>query len=368
MRHSVVLNVRSQDITGFQLILWRSDWRSVDLQVNEISIGFRLYLSRPHAFCFGELDEGVDAGELNPLGSGHNRNLIVSFGGETPGLEGTGYNHLSAVPFSATFTVVPSGGGIQLNSGSERVSPRKAKLAAATNDGHLLHIGEDGVPAKHGERAAVEIAGDEDKIHGHEESGLLLQGESVNSLRVGKSLEFRSGPSVRGSSIMTYDTWRCSNDKRNMTYDGLYTSKVGTKLSFNNSNISFTQYGENWRQARKLYVVELLSPRRVRSFQSIQEQEVEMLCNAITDLSSSNSSSINLSEMVFALSYNVLCRVVFGGKLGGGAGVYQGRRSWFHGTMPETHDGLYTSFTRTKGRRRADKRSGRIEGEGGFRW
>ncbi|KAI0516440.1 hypothetical protein KFK09_009115 [Dendrobium nobile] len=67
-----------------------------------------------------------------------------------------------------------------------------------------------------------------------------------------------------------------------------------------------------------------------------------MLCAAITDLSSSNSSSNNLSEMVFALSYNVLCRVVFGDKLGGGAGVYQGRRSWFHGTMPETNDGKKT--------------------------
>ncbi|KAI0493607.1 hypothetical protein KFK09_023726 [Dendrobium nobile] len=35
-----------------------------------------------------------------------------------------------------------------------------------------------------------------------------------------------------------------------------------------------------------------------------------MLCAAITDLSSSNSSSINLSEMVFALSSNVLSEMV----------------------------------------------------------
>ncbi|KAI0504312.1 hypothetical protein KFK09_015264 [Dendrobium nobile] len=138
--------------------------------------------------------------------------------------------------------------------------------------------------------------------------------------------------------VSSGETLKSIFKSHDIIFSGRPVLKVGTKLSFNNSNISFAQYGENWRQARKLCVVELLSPRRVRSFQSVREQEVEMLCAAITDLYSSNSSSINLSEMVFALSYNVLCRVVFGDKLGGGAGVYQGRRSWFHGVMAETQN------------------------------
>ncbi|KAK8954611.1 Cytochrome P450 71A9 [Platanthera zijinensis] len=40
--------------------------------------------------------------------------------------------------------------------------------------------------------------------------------------------------------------------------------------------------------------------------------------------------------MVFALSYNVMCRTVFGDRHGGGAGVYHGRRNWFREVMAET--------------------------------
>lgn len=58
-----------------------------------------------------------------------------------------------------------------------------------------------------------------------------------------------------------------------------------------------------------------------------------MLSAAIDELS---SSPVDLSEMVFALSYNVMCRTVFGDRHGAGAGVYRGRRNWFREVMAET--------------------------------
>ena len=37
--------------------------------------------------------------------------------------------------------------------------------------------------------------------------------------------------------------------------------------------IGFTPYGEHWRQARRVCVVHLLSPRRILSFRSVREDE-----------------------------------------------------------------------------------------------
>ncbi|XP_020597615.1 cytochrome P450 71A9-like [Phalaenopsis equestris] len=143
--------------------------------------------------------------------------------------------------------------------------------------------------------------------------------------------------------VSSADALKSIFKSHDIIFSGRPASKAGTLYSFNNSNISFAQYGENWRQARKLSMLELLSPRRVRSFQIVREQEVANLSAAITELSS-KSSLINLSEMISALSYNVLCRVVFGDKLGGGAGVYRGQRSLSHGVMAETQNLLVGFF------------------------
>ncbi|PPD70825.1 hypothetical protein GOBAR_DD32297 [Gossypium barbadense] len=66
-------------------------------------------------------------------------------------------------------------------------------------------------------------------------------------------------------------------------------------------DIAFAPYGEYWRQQKKLSVVELLSHRRVHSFQFVRDEEVELLINKIRR-ACLKGDSINLSEMLMLLA------------------------------------------------------------------
>lgn len=77
------------------------------------------------------------------------------------------------------------------------------------------------------------------------------------------------------------------------------------------TNIVFSPYGEYWKQLRKLCTVELLSAKRVRSFQSIREEEVSHLMRYI---STNTGSCINLTDRVLYMAYSIVARAAFGDK------------------------------------------------------
>ncbi|CAI0456071.1 unnamed protein product [Linum tenue] len=64
-------------------------------------------------------------------------------------------------------------------------------------------------------------------------------------------------------------------------------------------------------QMRKICVVELLSPKRVRSFGPIRAQEVNELVRSISMVA---AGAVNLSGLLFSLAYRITCRTAFGNK------------------------------------------------------
>ncbi|KAL2472408.1 Cytochrome [Abeliophyllum distichum] len=74
-------------------------------------------------------------------------------------------------------------------------------------------------------------------------------------------------------------------------------------------DIVFAPYGNYWRQMRKICIIELLSPKNVRSFGSIRNDEVSRLIKYIR---SSLGQPINLNEKITSLTSSITCRAAFG--------------------------------------------------------
>ncbi|KAL7122284.1 hypothetical protein ACP275_01G035600 [Erythranthe tilingii] len=86
---------------------------------------------------------------------------------------------------------------------------------------------------------------------------------------------------------------------------------AGEILWYNSSNISFSQYGDYWRQMRKICILELLSAKNVKSFSSIRNDEVSQLIESIK-ISSSSSATVDLTEKIFGMTSSITCRAAFG--------------------------------------------------------
>lgn len=80
------------------------------------------------------------------------------------------------------------------------------------------------------------------------------------------------------------------------------------------TDVALAPYGEEWRQRRKICVVELLSMKRMQSFQSIREEVAEIVNTLKEACASKESSIVNLSEMLIAASNNIVSRCVLGQK------------------------------------------------------
>ncbi|XP_028765119.1 cytochrome P450 71A1-like [Neltuma alba] len=92
---------------------------------------------------------------------------------------------------------------------------------------------------------------------------------------------------------------------------------AAARIIFNGcKDIFASDYGENWRQKRKLCVLQLLSLEMVRSFQFIRDDEIQDLISNIRETywRSNGSCGVNMSEMLSADSNNITCRCIIGHK------------------------------------------------------
>ena len=103
------------------------------------------------------------------------------------------------------------------------------------------------------------------------------------------------------------------------THDILFSNRPKTmatnSLFYGCTDLAFSSYGEYWRQVRKICVLELLSLKRVQSFQYTREEEVSILINKVHDMCL-KGVSINLSELLIENSNNIVTRCVFGKRFG----------------------------------------------------
>ncbi|TKY55279.1 steroid 17alpha-monooxygenase or 17alpha-hydroxyprogesterone aldolase [Spatholobus suberectus] len=101
-------------------------------------------------------------------------------------------------------------------------------------------------------------------------------------------------------------------------YDSVFSGRpllhAPNRLGYG-STVSFAPYGEYWREMRKIMILELLSARRVQSFQAVRFEEVKLLLQSIA----LSPGPVNLSELTLLLTNNVVCRIALGKRDSGGA-------------------------------------------------
>nr|WMZ41142.1 cytochrome P450 family 71 subfamily D polypeptide 2 [Ipomoea batatas] len=151
--------------------------------------------------------------------------------------------------------------------------------------GNLLHLGASSLPAHR-------ILGDLAKRYGSS-SGLM-------HLKIGEISTV-----VVSSREMAKEFLR--------TQDLVFASRaelMGAKiLMYNCSDIAFSPYGDHWRQMRKICVMEIFNPKRVRSFSSIREDEIH---NLLSDVRSSSERPVNLSKRMSLFTSSLICRSALG--------------------------------------------------------
>ena len=114
-------------------------------------------------------------------------------------------------------------------------------------------------------------------------------------------------------------------------------------LLYECKDLGNVNYGEYWRQLRKICVLELLSSQRVQSAQHVRVEEVSCLINKIRR-SCLNGGAINLSEMLLAVSNNIASRCVFGRKVEEEEGEGGGNGGSKFGELTRRQMMLMTSF------------------------
>ncbi|KAJ1292711.1 hypothetical protein BS78_01G011000 [Paspalum vaginatum] len=82
------------------------------------------------------------------------------------------------------------------------------------------------------------------------------------------------------------------------------------RLSYGLKDVAFAPYDEYWREMRKLFIVELLSLRRVKAAWHAREQQVDRLIANLTR--TGGTTPVALDEHIFALVDGIIGTVAFG--------------------------------------------------------
>ncbi|XP_042012139.1 cytochrome P450 736A117-like [Salvia splendens] len=109
-----------------------------------------------------------------------------------------------------------------------------------------------------------------------------------------------SSPDIAREIIRTHD----------LNFSNRPELKAMRKLLYGSRDVGSAQHGEYWRQMRSIFVLQMLSSKRVQSFGSIREEETALLVKRIEEC----SGPVYLSKMMAETNADAAFRSTFGGK------------------------------------------------------
>ncbi|XAR50782.1 Germacrene A hydroxylase [Bertholletia excelsa] len=78
-------------------------------------------------------------------------------------------------------------------------------------------------------------------------------------------------------------------------------------MPWSNAAIIFSPYNRHWREMRKIFVSELMSPTRVHAMRPIREDQVKLLIESVYD---TKGRPFDLSRKIFRMTNNVVSRAI----------------------------------------------------------
>ncbi|XP_074559737.1 alpha-humulene 10-hydroxylase-like [Curcuma longa] len=85
-------------------------------------------------------------------------------------------------------------------------------------------------------------------------------------------------------------------------------------LLYDSDGVGFVPYGGIWKQRRKIYAMEMLNSRRVKSYAAVRVDAVRKLTAEIARKAFAQTPVLNLSQMVMSTINAIVSRVAFGDK------------------------------------------------------
>ncbi|KAJ6410286.1 hypothetical protein OIU84_007103 [Salix udensis] len=99
------------------------------------------------------------------------------------------------------------------------------------------------------------------------------------------------------------------------THDVAFSGRPQTRAAdvffYGCVDVAFCPYGEYWRQAKKICVLEILSQKRVQAFQFVREEEVANMVEKVR-LSCISGAAVDLSDTFLTVSNNIISRSTLG--------------------------------------------------------
>ncbi|CDP01237.1 unnamed protein product, partial [Coffea canephora] len=121
-------------------------------------------------------------------------------------------------------------------------------------------------------------------------------------------LEFGSRPVLLVSSPSAAE--ECLN-KHDIVFANRPRLLAGKHLGNNYTSLSWTSYGDHWRNLRRIASLEILSSHRLQTLHAIRVDEVKLMLKRLFS-ASENKKSVDMKALFFELMLNVMMRMIAG--------------------------------------------------------